>query len=146
MLSNPHFFGYFNALKTEGGFRSTLGKLNTISLQRPSLISFRRFCVTHDQKSVDSPSRYLGVQQSESYYDVLRYRGSPTSTVSTNTNSTSTNFSAIGIKFVLVEIGYVVPTSTNFAQYDFFKIPKIVLSEDPLYILTTQMFTSVHRT
>jgi hypothetical protein len=30
------------------------------------------------------------------------YRGSPTSTVSTSTVSTSTNFSAIGIKFVLV--------------------------------------------
>ena len=32
------------------------------------------------------------------------YRGSPTSTVSTSTISTSTNFSAIGIKFVLVEL------------------------------------------
>ena len=31
------------------------------------------------------------------------YRGSPTSTESTIMNSTSTNFSAIGIKFVLVE-------------------------------------------
>ncbi len=31
------------------------------------------------------------------------YRGSPTSTVSTSTNSTSTIFSAIGIKLVLVE-------------------------------------------
>ena len=31
------------------------------------------------------------------------YRGSPTSTVSTSTNSTSTIFSAIGIKSVLVE-------------------------------------------
>ena len=31
------------------------------------------------------------------------YRGSPTSTVSTSTNSTSAIFSAIGIKFVLVE-------------------------------------------
>ena len=31
------------------------------------------------------------------------YRGSPTSTVSTSTNSTGTIFSAIGIKFVLVE-------------------------------------------
>ena len=30
--------------------------------------------------------------------------GSSTSTVSTNTNSTSTNFSAIGIKFVPVEL------------------------------------------
>ena len=37
-------------------------------------------------------------------------------------------------KLVLVEIGYVVPISTNFALYDFFQIPKIVLSEDPLYI------------
>ena len=59
----------------------------------------------------------------------LKYRGSPTSTVSTSTNSTSTIFSAIGIKFVLsgissiayvvkfvlVEIDYAVPTSTNFA-------------------------------
>ena len=53
--------------------------------------------------------------------------------VSTSTISTSTNFIAIGIKLVLVEIGYVVLTSTNFAQYDFFKIPKIVLSEDPMY-------------
>ena len=57
------------------------------------------------------------------------YRGSPTSTVSTSTISTSTIFIAIGIKpvlaefsrifyvvkFVLVEIDYVVPTSTNFA-------------------------------
>ena len=32
------------------------------------------------------------------------YRGSPTSTVSTSTVSTSTNFSAIGIKLVLVEL------------------------------------------
>ena len=61
--------------------------------------------------------------------------------------STSTNFRAIGItlvlvdfltdcyvvKLVLVEIGNVVTTSTNFTKYDFFKIPKIVLSEDPLY-------------
>ena len=76
------------------------------------------------------------------------YRGSPTSTVSTSTISTSTNFFVIGIKLVLVEflwncyvlkivlmeIGYVVLISTNFAQYDFFKIPKIVLSKDPLYI------------
>ena len=68
--------------------------------------------------------------------------------VSTSTISTSTNFIAIGIKLVLVgdplycyvvklvreEIGYVVLTSTNFALYDFFKIPKIVLSEDPLYL------------
>ena len=52
------------------------------------------------------------------------YRGSPTSTVSTSTISTSTNFIAIGmklvlvgdslycyvVKFVLVEIGYVVHT------------------------------------
>ena len=65
-------------------------------------------------------------------------RGSPTSTI-----STSTNFIAIGmklvlvgyplycyvVKLVLVEIGYVVLTSTNFEQYDFFKIPKIVLSD-----------------
>ena len=38
------------------------------------------------------------------------------------------------VKLVLVKIGYVVLTSTNFAKYDFFKIPKIVLSEDPLYL------------
>ena len=57
------------------------------------------------------------------------YRGSPTSTVSTSTISTSTHFRAVGIKsvlvellhdchvvkLVLVEIGYVVLTSTNFA-------------------------------
>ena len=57
------------------------------------------------------------------------YRGSPTSTVSTSTISTSTIFFAIGmksvlvesewdcyvVKLVLVEIGYVVLTSTNFA-------------------------------
>ena len=56
-------------------------------------------------------------------------RGSPISTVSTSTISTSTNFIAIGIelvlvefwwncyvvKLVLVETGYVVLTSTNFA-------------------------------
>ena len=55
------------------------------------------------------------------------YRGSPTSKVSTI--STSTNFRAIDIKLVLVEflpdcyivklvlveIAYVIPTSTNFA-------------------------------
>ena len=55
--------------------------------------------------------------------------GPPLSTVSTSTISTSTNFSAIGIKLVLVEswwnfyvvklvlveIGYVELTSTNFA-------------------------------
>ena len=58
-----------------------------------------------------------------------KYRGSPTSTVSTSTMSTSTNSNAIGInlvlveflwncyvvKIVLVEIGYVVLTSTNLA-------------------------------
>ena len=57
------------------------------------------------------------------------YRGFPTSTVSTSTISTSANSDAIGInlvlveflwncyvvKIVLVEIGYVVLTSTNFA-------------------------------
>ena len=32
------------------------------------------------------------------------YRGSPTSTVSSSTNSTCTNFGAIGIKVVLVEL------------------------------------------
>ena len=56
-------------------------------------------------------------------------QGVPTSTVSTSTISTSTNFIAIGIKLVLVEsgwncyavklvlveIGYVLLTSTNFA-------------------------------
>ena len=35
--------------------------------------------------------------------------------VSTSTISTCTNFIAIGIKLVLVEIGYAVLTSTNFA-------------------------------
>ena len=69
---------------------------------------------------------------------VTMYRGSPTSTVSTSTISTSTNIISIGIKFVLVEflctqyvvkfvlveIGYAVLTSTNFAQYDFFPGPK----------------------
>ena len=74
------------------------------------------------------------------------FMGFPTSTVSTSMISTRTNFIAIGIKLVLVEflwnccvvkivqveIGYAVLTSTNFAQYDFFKIPKIVLNEDPL--------------
>ena len=35
-------------------------------------------------------------------------------------------------KFVLVEIDF---TSTNFAQYDFLQVPKIVLSGDPLYIV-----------
>ena len=34
---------------------------------------------------------------------IAKYRGSPTSTVSTSMNSTSTIFSAIGIKLVLVE-------------------------------------------
>ena len=37
------------------------------------------------------------------------------------------------VKLVLVEIGYVVLTSMNFGLYNFLKIPKIVLSEDPLY-------------
>ena len=59
----------------------------------------------------------------------FKYKGSPTSTVSTSTISTSTNFRAIGmklvlveflpdcyvVKLVLVEIGYVIPTSMNFA-------------------------------
>ena len=45
------------------------------------------------------------------FTSLRNYRGSPTSTVSTSMNSTSTIFSAIGIKFVLVEIGYVVPTT-----------------------------------
>ena len=62
---------------------------------------------------------------------------------------TGTNFRAIGIKlvlvellpdcyvvkFILVEIGYLVPTSTNFEQYDFFQIPKMVLSEDSLQLI-----------
>ena len=38
-------------------------------------------------------------------------------------------------KFVLVEID---STSTNFAQYDFFQVPKIVLSGDPLYNKTNR--------
>ena len=73
-------------------------------------------------------------------------QGVPTSTVSTSMISSSTNFIAIGtklvlveflwncyvVKIVLVEIGYAVLTSTNLAQYNFFKIPKIVLNEDPL--------------
>ena len=60
--------------------------------------------------------------------DLSLIQGSPTSTVSTSMIYNSTNFRAIGIKsvlvellpdcyvvkFVLVEIGYVVPTSTNF--------------------------------
>ena len=37
------------------------------------------------------------------------------------------------VKSILVEIVYVVPTSTNFAMYDFFQVPKIVLSGDPRY-------------
>ena len=37
------------------------------------------------------------------------------------------------VKSILVEIVYVVPTSTNFAMYDFFQVPKIVLSGDPPY-------------
>ena len=60
---------------------------------------------------------------------IAEYRGSPISTVSTNTNSTCTIFSAIGVELVLfsvisrigyvvelvlVQIGFVVPTSTNF--------------------------------
>ena len=48
-------------------------------------------------------------------------QGSPTSTISTNTN-----FRAIGIKLVLAELlpdCYVVHTSTNLAKYDFFQIP-----------------------
>ena len=59
----------------------------------------------------------------------MHYRGSPTSTVFTSTISTNTNFIAIGIKLVLVEIlwncyvvklvlveiDYVVLTSTNLA-------------------------------
>ena len=63
----------------------------------------------------------------------IKVQGVPTSMI-----STSTNFSAIGIKLVLVEswwncnvvklvlveIGYVVLTSTNFALYDFFQNPK----------------------
>ena len=52
------------------------------------------------------------------------YRGSPTSTVSTSTISTSTNFSAIGIKFVLVGLQCSkIRTSGNqlcsTKQYDF---------------------------
>ena len=63
-----------------------------------------------------------------SRWQINKYRGSPTSTVSTSTISISTNFRAIGIKLVLVEfltdcyvvklvlveIDYVVTTSTNF--------------------------------
>ena len=63
-----------------------------------------------------------------------KYRGSPTSTVSTSTISTSTNFRAIGIKSVLVEflpdcyveklvpveIGYVVPTKGCLSLFNCF--------------------------
>ena len=80
------------------------------------------------------------------------YRGSPTSTV-----SISTNFRAIGIelvlveflpdrylvKLVLVEIGYILPNSTNFAWYDFFQITKIVLSKNLLYLVTVVWCYSV---
>ena len=71
----------------------------------------------------------------------------PTSMVSIGTNSTCTNFSAIGVKFVLVEFlisKFVLvefslctyySSSTNFAQYNFLQVPKIVLSEDPLYTI-----------
>ena len=56
-----------------------------------------------------------------------------------STVSTSTNFSAIGIKFVVVEFFInkfvLVEFSTNFTQYDFFQVPKIVLSGDPLYFI-----------
>ena len=37
------------------------------------------------------------------------------------------------VKFILVESGYVVPTSTNFTWYNFFQIPKFVLSWNLLY-------------
>ena len=39
-----------------------------------------------------------------------------------------------------MEIGYVVPTSTNFKLYDFSQVPKIVLSGDPLYYLFVRWF------
>ena len=45
-------------------------------------------------------AKSLYISHSVSYM----YRGSPTSRVSDSTNSTSSNFSAIGIKFVLVEL------------------------------------------
>ena len=56
------------------------------------------------------------------------YRGSPTITISTSTSSTSTIFSAIGIKFVLVE----------------FDISKFVLVEFSL--CTTQLVRISHST
>ena len=46
---------------------------------------------------------------------------------------------AIFLNSVLLEIAYVVLSSTNFALYDFFKIPKIVLSEDPLTLKCIQI-------
>ena len=59
------------------------------------------------------------------------YRMSPTSTVSSSTISTSMNFfrlickwNCYVVKFVLVEIGYLVPTCMNFAYYGFFPGPK----------------------
>ena len=44
------------------------------------------------------------------------------------------------VKFVLVDIDSI---STNFAQYDFFQVPKIVLSGDPLYKLKPRMLVDV---
>ena len=44
------------------------------------------------------------------------------------------------VKFVLVEIGDTVPKGTNFPEYNFFQVPKIILSGDPLYnILETAL-------
>ena len=43
-----------------------------------------------------------------------------------------------------LEIGYVVLT---FAQHNFFQIPKIVLSEDPLYSkIATELVVNIART
>ena len=38
------------------------------------------------------------------------------------------------VKFVLVEIGDTVPKGTNFPEYNFFQVPKIMLSGDLLYM------------
>ena len=60
--------------------------------------------------------------------NLFQYRGSPTSTVSSSTNSTITNFGAIGIKFVQVELlCSKIRTSGNWQcsthQYEFYIVP-----------------------
>jgi hypothetical protein len=54
-------------------------------------------------------------------YSFSLYRGSPTSKVSTSTNSTSTIFSAIGIKFVL----YAISSPKTFSLF-FFSIRYLI--------------------